>query len=151
MIFPSSGHLCGHPQDHNSTEQNSVVELQVLGVGGSASTCLFLGDGGCAEADSDDDDGSEPTEDECKVEVVEVLQHGRPLVHLPAGWGPVRELQDHAQKPHCQAEHEAPEGSLWREGRPGRSETQAGGPRKLKATLPRISLPLVLYNVCKSV
>lgn len=37
------------------------------------STCLLLRDGGGTEADSDDDDGSEPTEQECKVEVVEVL------------------------------------------------------------------------------
>lgn len=51
------------------------------------STCLLLRDGGGTEADSDDDDGSEPTEQECKVEVVEVLQHGRPPVRLPAGWG----------------------------------------------------------------
>lgn len=80
------------------------------------STCLFLRDGACAEADSDNDNGSEPTEDKRKVEVVEVLQDGRPPVRLPTGWDWVRELQGHAQKPHCQAEQQAPEGSLWREG-----------------------------------
>lgn len=103
-----------------------MVEVQALWVGehlggpcSEHSTCLFLRDGGCAEADSDDDDGREPTEEECKVEVVEVFQHGRPRVCLPTGWGWVRELQGHAQKPHHQAKYEAPKGSLRREGSAG--------------------------------
>lgn len=50
------------------------------------STCLLLRDGGGTEADSDDDDGSEATEQESKVEVVEVLQHGWPPVYIPASW-----------------------------------------------------------------
>lgn len=90
----------------------------------STCTCLFLGDGGRAEADGDDDEGGEPAEEEGKVEVVEVLQHGRPPVRLPAGWGWEAELQDHAQNPHRQAEQEAPEGALRREGGPG---MQPGG------------------------
>ena len=78
-----------------------MVEFQALGKGSMGphskhSTCLFLRDGSCAEADSDDDDGSEPTEEECKVEVVELLEHGWPAVLLPTGWGWVAELQDHA-------------------------------------------------------
>lgn len=80
-------------------------------------TCLCLRDGGCTEADSDGDEGSKPTEEEGEIEVVHVLQHDWPPICLPTSWGWVRELQDHAQKSHSQAKHEAPEGSLWREGR----------------------------------
>lgn len=118
---------------------------------GGPCTCLFLRDGGCTEADSDDDDGSEPAEDEGKVEVVEVLEHGWPPVHLPTGWGRVAELQDHAHKPHPQAEHEPPEGSLWREDRPGGGEIQVGDPRKLKVTLPSNLSPPAGYSVCTSI
>lgn len=113
------------------------------------STCLFLRDGGRAEADGDDGDGSEPAEGKREVEVVEVLQHGRPPVHLPAGRGWVRELQDHAQKPHCQAQHEAPEGSLRREG--DRADVQGRGLRKRKAALPQTSPPPAGPRACGSV
>ena len=78
-----------------------MVKFQALGRGAQGphckhSTCLFLGDGSCAEADREDDDGGEPAEEEREVEVVEVLEHCRPAVLLPAGGGWVAELQDHA-------------------------------------------------------
>lgn len=111
-----------------------------MGAHHESTTCLFLRDGCRTEADDDNDDRSEPTEKQGKVQVVEVLQHGWPPVHLTTSWGWVRELEDHAQKAHSQAKHEAPKGSLRREGDMGRGEIGGRGHQEAKTCSPQSSL-----------
>lgn len=73
---------------------------------------LFLRDRGGAEADEDDDRGSEGTEDEGEVEVVQVLEHSWSPVLLPAGRGAVNELHHHPDHTNSKPGHEAPKSTL---------------------------------------
>lgn len=75
-------------------------------------TYLFFRDRWGAETDEDDDNGSEGTEDEGEVEVVQVLQHSWSPVLLPTRRGAINKLHDHPNQTHSKPSHEAPESTL---------------------------------------